>query len=263
MISKNQIKHIQSLHRKKFRDIHHEFIAEGSKIVLDLIQSPFNVKQVFALKNWSENNRTHFYNKTVQVSEVNQIEMEQISTLTSTSPVLAIIEIPENPESPIPEKGRLYLMLDEIKDPGNLGTIIRIADWFGIETIFCSKNTVELYNPKVVQATMGSIARVNVLHLDLVDLIRKKDPETQAFGAYLSGENIYTCHLPEHGIIVVGNEADGISEQLDHFIDKRIFIPAFPKTLSPSLPESLNVASATAIICSEFRRTGIENQTRK
>ena len=181
--------------------------------------------------------------------------MERISNLSSTSPVLAVIEIPETPKSPALETKKLILMLDEIRDPGNLGTIIRIADWFGIETIYCSENTVELYNPKVVQATMGSVARVGVYHLDLVNLVRQKDISIQVFGACLSGENIYSCNLPKHGVILLGNEADGISEQLNSYINKRIFIPAFTNPQSSSFPESLNVASATAIICSEFRRS--------
>jgi RNA methyltransferase, TrmH family len=252
MISKNQIKHLQSLHLKKFRETYREFIAEGSTIIKDFAHSPYHVKQIYALENWAERNQDLINNITISV--ISYDEMEKISTLSSPGPALAVLEIPETTTSPNPEEGKLILMLDEIKDPGNFGTIIRIADWFGIETIYCSENSVEIFNSKVVHASMGSIARVKVHRTNLKRLLENRNQSIKIFGAYVSGENIYSCPLPEYGIILVGNESEGISQDLIQHINVRISIPSFADALASSSPESLNVAAATAIICSEFRR---------
>jgi len=249
MLSKNQIKFINSLKLKKFRDEHNLFIAEGTKIVPELINSSIKVNEVYTT---IEN---HLLPQSVKTTVIKTAELERISSLTSPNQMLAVCEIPdyaiENDYST-----KLTLALDEIKDPGNLGTIIRIADWFGIDTIICSNHTTDAYNPKVIQSTMGSIARVKVIYTELPVFIAKESAKkTAVYGALLEGDNIYQ-QQKTNGIIVIGNESQGISEEVKKLIKHKIKIPSFShlKTTEGSA-ESLNAAVATAIICSEFRRS--------
>ncbi len=241
MISKAQIKNIRLLHQKKYRDEEGLFIAEGPKIVGDLLRSRFKVKEVFAVRGFKTERPD------VKVHEVSEKEMESISALATPNEVLAVFEIPE---SIIPASSsiasELVLALDDIRDPGNMGTIIRIADWFGISNILCSISCVDIYNPKVIQSTMGSIARVNVCCLDLDKTLKEFDT---VFAAVLGGDNIYTHKLSNRGVILIGNEANGVSEKLMKRVSHRISIPGFSKGA-----DSLNAAVATAVICSEFRR---------
>ncbi|MBA3704840.1 MAG: RNA methyltransferase [Bacteroidetes bacterium] len=246
MLSKNQIKFISSLKQKKFREEHHLFIAEGNKVVLELLRSEIKIKQVFATVDFL--NKTKI-NGSIDFLEVKPNEMERISALTTPSDVFAVCEIPTYKLNTDTLKGKLTLVLDDIKDPGNLGTIIRIADWFGISNILCSVNTADAFNPKVVQATMGSISRVKVHYMDLIELFKVESLKFKVFGALLEGENIYTKQLPSEGLIVIGNESKGIAESLLSYITDKISIPSFSAET-----ESLNAAIATAIICSEFRR---------
>ena len=255
MISNSQVKFIQSLKQKKFRGIHHQFIAEGSRLVLDIINSSFHVKEVFAEQSWISSNRSVLGAAGISFSLVSENEMTRISALSSISPVLAVVDMPGANEFPAGFEEELVLMLDDIRDPGNLGTIVRIADWFGIRTIICSENMVDLYNPKVVQASMGSIARVKVITANLVDFLRGMNDSTEIFGTFMTGENIYSATLPSKGLIVIGNESNGISKEVSVFVKTRLHIPAFAGRNEPSAPESLNAAVATAIVCSEFRRT--------
>ncbi len=240
MVSKNQIKLITSLHQKKFRGIHQMFIAEGVKVIQELLDSDFELENLFVTDLvFSEVNPS----KRTQISET---ELKKISALTVPNNCLAVFKIPA--QKPFSEKG-LLVALDDIRDPGNLGTILRLCDWFGISELLCSEQTVDIYNPKVVQATMGSISRVNVAYVNLADVLSKA--KLPVFGTFMDGENIYKTNLQKEGIIVMGNEANGISPEIEKIITSRISIPRFGDLQET---ESLNVATATAIVLSEFRR---------
>jgi TrmH family RNA methyltransferase len=240
MISKNQIKHIRQLELKKYRQRESVFVAEGPKVVGDLLQCGFQPKVIYATDNWQSDYKN--------VNRITEDELRIISFLQHPQQVLAVFPIPQSAEvnpSRIPPS--LYLVLDGVQDPGNLGTIIRIADWFGISTIFCSQDTADAWNPKVVQATMGSIARVKVVYTDIALLL--ENSSMPVYGTLLDGKDIYKEQLSNHGFIVMGNEGNGISSEIRRFITKGLLIPAFREGA-----ESLNVAIATAITCSEFRR---------
>jgi TrmH family RNA methyltransferase len=240
MVSKNQIKLISSLHQKKHRQTHQLFIAEGIKGIQELLDAHFELDHLYMTRTDFENVASNL--KTV----VSEADLKKMSALASPNTCLAVFKIPE--VKAINSSG-LIVALDDIRDPGNLGTILRLCDWFGIQQLICSKETVDVYNPKVVQATMGSIARVNISYLDLIDFIATS--KLPVFGTFMDGENMYTTNLPQEGIIVMGNEANGISSDLEKIIKNRLTIPRFG-TLQKT--ESLNVATATAIILSEFRR---------
>ena len=244
MLSKNQIKLISSLHQKKHRFANQLFIAEGVKVIQELVKSNFELDHLYTTKDDFSEVTTH------KKSLISENELNKISALTTPNSCLAVFKIPL--ESKITESG-LVLALDSIRDPGNMGTILRLCDWFGIQQLICSKETVDIYNPKVVQATMGSIARVNVNYIDLNDFITKTS--LPVFGTFMDGENIYQTALPEEGIIVMGNEANGISESIEKLVTKRLTIPRFGDI---QMTESLNVATATSIILSEFRRQNLK-----
>jgi len=254
MLSKKQQQFVNSLKQKKNREALHLFIAEGTKVVTELLNSSIVVKQLFATSHFLE--KTTISAKT-EYTEIKASELERISLLTSPNEVLAICETPKYNLVKTQLNSKLTFVLDDIKDPGNLGTIIRIADWFGVEHVICSIETVEAYNPKVVQATMGSIARVKIHKLDLIEFFKTESLtlKIESFGAVLNGENIYSKTLPENGLLVIGNESRGISENLLPYITNKIGIPSF-LSFKPinETAESLNAAIATAIICSEFRR---------
>ncbi|MBI9038678.1 MAG: RNA methyltransferase [Bacteroidales bacterium] len=256
MLSKNQIKHINSLKIGKFRRIFKQFLLEGKKSVYDLLNSDFEIIEIYALKYWIDENIVILENKKIEFQEINEKELSRISSQKTPNDVIAIVKIPINEIIPKNIFSGLCLVLDEIKDPGNLGTIIRTADWFGIENIICSKNSVDVYNPKVVQATMGSITRVKVYYTQLSDFLSSKPSETKIFGTMLEGENIYKTELIENAIILIGNESQGISSELLPMIDEKISIPKGSKNFQ-SQAESLNASIATAIICSEFQRRKI------
>lgn len=236
MISKNQIKFVRQLEQKKYRKKEGLFVAEGPKVVGDLLRAGFKAHTIFATSEWESQGQTF--------QEVSDEELRRVSFLQHPQRVLALFFIPT--ES-VPSVSSLSLALDDVQDPGNLGTIIRIADWFGIDTIYCSENTADAWSPKVVQATMGSIARVNIIYTDLQELISKA--QVPVYGTLLDGQDIYTQELSKKGIIVMGNEGNGISAPIRKLINRRLLIPQFHEG-----PESLNVAIATAITCSEFRR---------
>ena len=248
MISKNQIKYIRQLEQKKFRKRENCFVAEGPKVVGDLMRQ-YQPKAIFATEDWNGIGLT----EPVPVSRVTDEELRRISFLQTPQQVLALFPIPEHTSYLSPLTSHLYLALDSVQDPGNLGTIIRIADWFGIDTIFCSEDTADAYNPKVVQATMGSLAHVHIIYTDLLQLFETLPNDFPVFGTLLDGEDIYQQPLSNYGIIVMGNEGNGISEAVRQRVTHRLLIPNFHQ--GPSA-ESLNVAIATAITCSEFRRRG-------
>ena len=240
MLSKNQIKLISSLQQKKHRFANQLFFAEGIKVIQELVKSNFELEHLYTTKDDFNDVASN------KRSVISENELNKISALSTPNTCLAVFRIPL--EQKIIESG-LIIALDSIRDPGNLGTILRLCDWFGTQQLICSKETVDIYNPKVVQATMGSIARVNVNYVDLETFI--KQTELPVFGTFMDSENIYKTTLPQEGIIVMGNEANGISENIKKLITKRLTIPRFGNI---QITESLNVATATAIILSEFRR---------
>lgn len=258
MISKNVIKQIRSLSLKKHRDATGLFVAEGPKVVGDLLPLlacerlylTAEGMEAFSGRKWKD------MLEHVHTESVTQGELERLSMLKSPHAALGIFRIPQQDVSPeqTAELARtgLCLALDGIQDPGNLGTIIRIADWFGIEHIFVTPDTADAFSPKVVQATMGAIGRVALHQVELAPMLQSLNGEIPVFGTFLDGNDMYGEALSGHGIIVMGNEGKGISPSVGRCINRRLFIPSFPADRPTS--ESLNVAVATAVICAEFRR---------
>jgi len=257
MLSKSQIKHVSSLKVKKYRELHGEFIAEGSKLVLELLVSKFSSIALYALKEWLNENKLPTGTK-CDVFEVTESEMSRITSLSTPSPCLLTLRTRNVPFDTKIAAKELVLMLDSIKDPGNLGTIIRTADWFGFKNIVCSPDTVDLYNPKTIQSTMGSIAHVQVSYQSLDVLLDKLDKNISVYGSLLEGENILNKKLSSNGIIIIGNESKGISEKIRSYITEKIFIPGYQTDTALDKPESLNASIASAIICYEFRRSSIK-----
>ncbi|MXN91880.1 RNA methyltransferase [Flavobacterium sp. Sd200] len=240
MVSKNQIKTITGLQQKKYRKEHKMFFAEGIKVVGELLSSSLELEHLFTTEDVFKNVPSG------KVTHISADELKKISALTTPQTCLALFSIPD--EKPVPASG-LIVALDDVRDPGNLGTIIRLCDWFGISHLVCSVQCVDVYNPKVVQATMGSLTRVNVVYTDLAEYLSQTS--LPVFGTFMDGKNIYKEILPESGIIVMGNEANGISAEIEKLSTQRIAIPRFGDLQQT---ESLNVATAAAIILSEFRR---------
>ena len=240
MVSKNQIKLISSLQQKKFRFANQLFFAEGVKVIQELLKSNFILEHLYCTEPIFDAVQTDLK------SIISESELKKISALTTPNNCLAVFKIPAS--MPILDKG-LILALDDIRDPGNLGTILRLCDWFGISQVICSEQTVDLYNPKVVQATMGSISRVNVSYVNLKSYLQNSS--LPIFGTFMNGSNVYKENLPKEAIVIMGNEANGISHEIENSIKSRLTIPHFGDL---QLTESLNVAAATAIILSEFRR---------
>lgn len=247
MLSKNKIKYIRSLELKKNRKEAQAFLAEGHKLVGDLL-SHFPCLLIVATSRWLQN---HAEIQAEEIIEVTEEELARASLLKAPQEVLGVFKQPQYLFNPNIAKEQLCLALDDVQDPGNLGTIVRIADWFGIKHIFCSTGTADIYNPKTVQATMGAIARVKLHYCNLSEVLGSLT-DIPVFGTFLDGENIYTQELSNHGIIVMGNEGKGISPNVSRFVNSKLLIPNFPQGCETS--ESLNVAVATALTCSEFRR---------
>lgn len=239
MLSKSQIKTITSLKQKKYRLQQGLFVAEGVKTINELLASQFSLQQLYTTNSFKIDANLE--------TVVSENELKKISFLKTPNTALAIFKIPE-PKAI--NTNQLLVALDNVRDPGNLGTIIRLCDWFGIRDLVCNLETVDCYNPKVVQATMGSITRVNVSYLNLTDFL--KTTHMPIFGAFMEGDNIYKSQLPNKGILVLGNEANGISREIEQVITTKISIPRFGQLQST---ESLNVATAAAILLSEFRRS--------
>ena len=251
MLSKAKIKLIQSLELKKKRREEKLFVAEGPKVVSDLLPY-FPCRLIVATSTWLQQ---HPHPQAIEVIETSTEELRKASFLKAPQDVLALFELPQAtlPQD-ITEK-ELCLALDDIQDPGNLGTIIRIADWFGIQHILCSIGTTDAFNPKTVQASMGAVARVSLHYMNLpeyLETIHSTSPHIPIYGTFLEGSNIYKEPLSTNGIIIMGNEGNGISPTIKKFVTHKLFIPNYPKGEVTS--ESLNVAIATAISCSEFRR---------
>ena len=284
MLSKATIKRIRALEQKKFRRQTGLFVAEGPKVVGDLLATMATC-EIFATAEWlkknqrlvEENSAMTGGKSVATITEISDEELRRLSFLQHPQQVLATFKMSASPPTPLQIESRdliansqlstlncqlsivncqLSLALDGIQDPGNLGTIIRIADWFGIETIFCSPDTADAYAPKVVQATMGSLARVKIVHQDLATLIDALPNDFPVYGTLLDGDDIYAEPLTPHGLIVMGNEGNGISPEIAQKINRRLLIPNFPADRPTA--DSLNVAIATAITCAEFRRRHLQ-----
>ena len=240
---------------KKYRKAEGVFVAEGHKLVGDLLDV-FECKYLAATSEWLSANAAWVDRQRrsgVEVDEVTDEELKRASFQETPQQVLAVFkqltyEVDVNEVA----RKQLCLVLDDVQNPGNLGTIVRLADWFGIEHIFCSKGCADIYNPKTVQATMGGIARVQVHEADLPELLSRLDKDIPVYGTFLDGENIYGKELENRGLIVMGNEGKGVSKEVAAFVTERLYIPNYPEGRETS--ESLNVAIATAIVCAEFRR---------
>ena len=244
-MTKAEIQFVRSLADKRTRDMEQLFVAEGSKLIEEILASKFVVRRIYTT-------RTDLKGKNIEV--VDQREMERISQLKTANDTLAVVEQPQYSLSVKNLRGRLTIALDGVQNPGNLGTIIRLADWFGVEDIICSKDTADCFNPKVIQATMGAILRVRVHYTDnLPALLAEAHSEgLNIYGTLLDGENIYDEQLEASGIIVMGNEGRGITDETRMALTHRLLIPPYPADVPTS--ESLNVAMATGIILAEFRR---------
>mgnify|MGYP003676163608 FL=1 len=240
MVGKSQIKFIKSLQQKKYRIQHRMFVVEGIKTVRELLDSNFEAHKVYAI----DNNLVSA--EQVNVELVSEGDLKRISNLKNPNKVLGVFKFPM--VKPIEEQGWI-LALDDVRDPGNMGTIIRLCDWFGVRQLVCSENTVDCFNPKVLQATMGSITRVNIVYTDLLQFI--KSSELSVYGTFMDGENVHVTKMPEKGILVMGNEANGISKEIADLVNHKITIPQF----GGQKTESLNVATATAIFLNEIRRS--------
>ena len=242
-MTKAEIQFVRSLADKRVRDEERLFIAEGDKLIYEILASGWRVRNLYALEG-------HFAG---QAEIISSKEMERISQLKTASTSLAVVEQPRHKTPTTASAKKLSLALDGVQNPGNLGTIIRLADWFGVEEIFCSSDTADCFNPKVIQATMGAILRVKLHYLPLADfLARTANEGIPIYGTMLDGHNIYDTELSTGGVIVMGNEGKGVSEECTRAFTHRLLIPTYPADRQGS--ESLNVAMATGIVCAEFRR---------
>ena len=250
MISKNQIKFVYSFGKKKTRDEHQLFLAEGVKILRDILpyfEAEFVCATEEAYDEIQALTKGH-------VEKASHAEIEKMTQLQSPPKALALLKMPQRRLDFASISKSLILALDGVQDPGNVGTILRIADWFGINTVLCSHQTADVYNPKTIQATMGAIARVSVSYVDLPYALQtlKDQYKMPIYGTFLDGKNMYETELTSNGVIVMGNEGNGVTPEIDNLSDHRLYIPNYPVGVPTS--ESLNVSVATAIVCAEFRR---------
>jgi len=253
MLSKNKIKYIRSLAQKKQRTADGVFVAEGKKLVADLLPC-FKARYIAATEQWFSANHQFSSFFPVDYDIITNEELCRISAQETPQMVLAVFE-QQKDDTPLSEAAAsdLCLVLDDVQNPGNLGTIIRVADWFGIRHIYCSHTTADVYGPKTVQATMGSLSRVRVHYIDIKECLSAlQNSDIPIYGTFLSAPSLYDVSLSRNGIVIMGNEGNGISPAIASYVTQRLYIPSFP--LGSTTAESLNVAIATAIICAEFRR---------
>lgn len=249
MISKNKQKYIRSLELKKYRNEEQAFVAEGTKLVGDMLPA-FSCRLLVATPEWFAMRKALPPCERIEVSDE---ELRKVSFQKNPQEVLAVFSFPQWNLADTQPGRSLTLALDGIQDPGNMGTIIRLADWFGIEHIVCSTDTVDVFNPKTVQATMGALSRVQVHYTDLPNYLQTQRAKgIPLYGTFLDGENMYEKTLTPNGILVMGNEGNGVRPEVERLIDEKLYIPSFPPERETS--ESLNVAIATSIVCAEFRR---------
>ncbi len=243
-MTKAEIQLIRTLADKRGRTEHGLFVAEGEKLIGEICRSPLHIRKIFSLEGLFEG---------PQVEWVAPRDMERLTLLKTPNNSLALVEIPHHQLDTKTLANRLTLALDEVQNPGNLGTIIRLADWFGISDIVCSEGSADCFNPKVVQATMGAILRVKVHYTNLARFLQQASTqEIPIYGTFLEGANIYQTALSPTGIIVMGNEGRGVTEEVARCVTQKLYIPPYPAERTGS--ESLNVAMATGVICAEFRR---------
>ena len=256
MLTKKQINDIRKLSNRKERDESGLFAAEGEKLVDELLNSDMGIDSIYATEDWIKSLKHKQINNNTNIIRVSEEELGRISFLKTPNKVLAVLNKPAgNNISDENIFGEWSIFLDTVQDPGNMGTILRLADWFGFRYIICSSGSADIFQPKVVQSTMGAISRVKVLRMDAVDFFERKKlyaPEITVYGTFLDGDTVYNMAFQKSGVLVMGNESQGISCKTAGYIDSRLLIPPFPKNSISS--ESLNVAVATAIVCAEIRR---------
>ncbi|WP_435354607.1 TrmH family RNA methyltransferase [Emticicia sp. SJ17W-69] len=247
MFSKQQQKYVQSLQIKKYRQEHQRFLVEGAKSVVELLAADFEIELLLCTEKFFIENEKKL--KKISVEQISQSELEKLGTLQSNDAALAVVKMRENGFLMADEK-EFVLILDDIRDPGNLGTILRIADWYGIKKVVCSLNTVDFYNPKVISASMGSFTRIKAYYSEISKYIENIDKikNIEIIGTFLSSENVHHFDFPPSGYIVLGNESNGISDEVEKFITKKITIPRFGQA------ESLNVGIATAVVLDNLKR---------
>lgn len=248
MITKARIKLIKSLEQRKRRNLQQLFVAEGPKLVEELLAT-MQPSYIAAVPEWWDRNQ-NFTKPPCEADIITPEELQKASLLHTPQQVIALFPIPRHKFAPEVAQHELCLALDGVQDPGNMGTILRIADWFGIHNVICSEDTVDVYNPKAVQATMGALARVKVHYTNLSQIFTHCD--APVYGTLLDGKNIYEQELGNHGFIVMGNEGNGLSQTIRNLVTKKLYIPNYP--IGTKTTESLNVAIATSIVCAEFRR---------
>ncbi|MBN3583078.1 RNA methyltransferase [Algoriphagus aestuarii] len=245
MLSKNTVKFIKTLHQKKYRNLEQKFFVEGEKSVLELLDSDFEVELLLVTASFLEGHQQLIKQLEAEVIIVSQKQLESVGQFQSNDSALAVAKIKVNQYFEY-NQNELVIALDDVRDPGNLGTIIRIADWYGIKHLLFSSQTADFYNPKVLQSSMGSFTRVKFFYGNLAEIFNKWD--CPVYGAYLGGSNVHQLTKPKPGILLMGNESNGISEELEKFVTDKVTIPGYGSA------ESLNVAIATAILCDNFRR---------
>lgn len=258
MISSAQLKLLRSLGQKKYRDLHRLFIIEGEKMVMELAESSqgnrFQIREIYATPEWIERHPSPMNDPNTPICEAAPSEIKKVSNLVTPQPVIALVSMPKASFDAEELLNSPVLAFESIRDPGNLGTIIRTADWFGIRHIVCTTDSTDLFNPKVVQSTMGAISRVQVHYLEIESLLKSREMQSKTvLGTFMEGENIYETSLETDSLILFGNESHGLSGRFDPYISRRISIPSFSPDGKGS--ESLNVASSVAVICSELRRS--------
>ena len=250
MLTKNQSKRIRALAIKKYRENYGEFVAEGDKIIKELTSSNYQIKEIYSTPTWLEKN-SHLLPQNCPKFPITLKELKSISRQINPNQALAIVKIPEEKKAPNPEN-QLTLILDNIQDPGNMGTIIRTAEWFGVKHLICSDDTVDLYNPKVIQSTMGSFCRVEIWYTDLASYLEKYIDKVPIYGSFLDGYNAFNISFPKNAIIVIGNESKGISQKTEKYISKKVTIPPYYTEIDKK-PESLNASVATGILLAIMR----------
>ena len=243
----NELKRLTSLHVDKFRKEQQRFLVEGTKLLEELLRSSFTINAIYALPEWIDGAKD--IPRNIDIVKVSPKELSRISQLKTPNQLVTEVMMKKNSHQPPPSEKDWIIALDNINNPGNLGTIIRTADWFGIQHIVCSSNCADFYNPKVIQSTMGSFTRINVYYTDLEQWFSGETQKMPIYGATMDGDSLYDADMPKSGILLIGNESHGISKNLHPFISKKIKIPAYGGGA-----ESLNASIATAVIAAEVRR---------
>ena len=247
MLSKNQIKYIQSLHQKKYRQQYGAFLVEGAKSVQEVLQSDFQVDMLVATEAFYKENIRLTDRQRTPVEIASVADLERAGTLESNNAALAVVRTKEN-QPLLAGPDEIALILDVIRDPGNLGTILRIADWYGVRKILCSETTADVYNPKVISASKGSFTRVNWWYGDIAKFLSESAAGVAVYGAFLNGDDVHTLPFVNAGYLVMGNESNGIGPAVESFVTQRVTIPTYGGA------ESLNVGIATAVLLDNWRR---------